>query len=335
MANRYWVGGTAAWDGTAGTKWALTSGGAGGQAIPTSADDVFLDASSGANTVTISTGNTGAKSLTCTGFTGTLAGSANITVSGSVTLASTMTHTYSGILTINATGTLTTAGKTCAGVSLSAAGGTITLGDAFTTSLNFLITTGTVNTNNFNVTAVGIGSAYSSARTFALGSSLITLTGTAGANIGATNLTVTGTATIKFTNASSKNFDSNYAFTNITIDQGGAGAIVFVGSNTFNDITNSYSATGATTLTFTSGTTTTLSQFTATGAVGKVLTLGASTTSQAILRKSSTWYMGANSTDGGNNTGLTFTAGGGIDYLSVSYINGAGIASTGNFLMFF
>ena len=44
MADRYWVGGTAAWDGTAGTKWALTSGGAGGQAIPTSADDVFFDA---------------------------------------------------------------------------------------------------------------------------------------------------------------------------------------------------------------------------------------------------------------------------------------------------
>jgi hypothetical protein len=26
-ASRYWVGGTANWDGTAGTKWALTSGG--------------------------------------------------------------------------------------------------------------------------------------------------------------------------------------------------------------------------------------------------------------------------------------------------------------------
>ena len=27
---RYWVGGTADWDGTAGTKWAYTSGGVGG-----------------------------------------------------------------------------------------------------------------------------------------------------------------------------------------------------------------------------------------------------------------------------------------------------------------
>ena len=43
MAAKYWVGGTANWDATAGTKWALTSGGAGGQAVPTSADDVFID----------------------------------------------------------------------------------------------------------------------------------------------------------------------------------------------------------------------------------------------------------------------------------------------------
>jgi hypothetical protein len=43
MANRYWVGGTATWDNTAGTKWATTSGGAGGSTAPTAADDVFFD----------------------------------------------------------------------------------------------------------------------------------------------------------------------------------------------------------------------------------------------------------------------------------------------------
>ena len=47
MAARYWVGGTANWDNTAGTKWALTSGGAGGQAVPTAADDVYIDSGSG------------------------------------------------------------------------------------------------------------------------------------------------------------------------------------------------------------------------------------------------------------------------------------------------
>jgi hypothetical protein len=48
--------------------------------------------------------------------------------------------------------------------------------------------------------------------------------------------------------------------------------------------------------------------------------------------------MGANSTDNGNNTGLTFTAGGGIDYLSVNYINGVSTAvynGNSNFMVFF
>lgn len=71
MAARYWVGGTANWDGTAGTKWAATSGGAGGESVPTAADDVYLDANSGAVTVTIAA-TAPCRSLNCTGFTGTL-----------------------------------------------------------------------------------------------------------------------------------------------------------------------------------------------------------------------------------------------------------------------
>ena len=51
-ANRYWVGGTATWDGTAGTKWSTTSGGAGDSAVPTNADDVYFDSASGPVTVT-------------------------------------------------------------------------------------------------------------------------------------------------------------------------------------------------------------------------------------------------------------------------------------------
>jgi hypothetical protein len=43
MAARYWVGGTDNWNGTAGNKWATTSGGAGGAAVPVAADDVFID----------------------------------------------------------------------------------------------------------------------------------------------------------------------------------------------------------------------------------------------------------------------------------------------------
>ena len=70
MADRYWVGGTATWDATAGTKWAATSGGAGGETVPTTADDVYFDANSGAVTVTTSS-NVNARNLDFTGFTGT------------------------------------------------------------------------------------------------------------------------------------------------------------------------------------------------------------------------------------------------------------------------
>jgi len=55
MANRYWVGGTDTWNATAGSKWSTTSGGAGGSAVPTAADDVYIDANAGGN-VTFATG---------------------------------------------------------------------------------------------------------------------------------------------------------------------------------------------------------------------------------------------------------------------------------------
>jgi hypothetical protein len=98
MANRYWVGGTATWDGTAGSKWALTSGGTGGQAVPTTADTVFFNASSGSNTVTIGTGAV-CSTLTMTGFTGTLAfGTNTISTAGTGTV-------YVGATTFSVTGT--------------------------------------------------------------------------------------------------------------------------------------------------------------------------------------------------------------------------------------
>ncbi len=112
MGNRFWVGGTDTWDGNAYNHWSLTSGGAGGEAVPTNADDVFLDAASGAVTVTVGS-SVACKSLTCTGFTGTLTGTdKTITVSGNITLVAGMT--LSGTLTLKtaSTSSVTTAGKT-------------------------------------------------------------------------------------------------------------------------------------------------------------------------------------------------------------------------------
>ena len=71
MASRYWVGGSDTWDATAGTKWATTSGGAGGASAPGTSDAVFLDAASGAVTVTLGA-DVSISSVDQTGFTGTL-----------------------------------------------------------------------------------------------------------------------------------------------------------------------------------------------------------------------------------------------------------------------
>lgn len=246
MANRYWVGGTASWDGTAGTKWALTSGGAGGQAVPTSADDVFFDANSGANTITIATGNTGCKSLTCTGFTGTLTDSATLTISGGFTLAAGMTFTCTNRWTIAGTGTLTSAGKTLPPLSINGTGITVTQGDAFaftgtpaTNAYCLTVFAGTYTTNNFNITWTGSSSSNagggisvsgSSARTLTLGSSTITFTMQSSNNIDFFNATTTTNLTFN-ANTSTITCVNNSGSVNVT----NAG---FIGGGlTFNNVT--------------------------------------------------------------------------------------------------
>jgi hypothetical protein len=200
MADRYWVGGTDSWDGTAGSKWAATSGGAGGESVPTTADDVFFDANS-SGTVTIAAGNTGAKSINCTGFTGGIAGSANITVAGSITLDAGQTYTHTGAVIITGTGTLATAGKTFSGVTVNGSGITVTLGDALNTGpRNLILTEGTFDTANFNVTTDAFTTFGSSTRVVSLGSSNVIVTGTGGCNFTGTNITVNaGTSTIQGT----------------------------------------------------------------------------------------------------------------------------------------
>ena len=335
MANRYWVGGTASWDGTAGSKWALTSGGAGGQAEPTAADDVFFDAASGAVTVTTATSAAFCQNLTTTGFTGTLAGAIGIRINGSLTLNAGMTFTNTGTLSFTAVSgslTITTAGKTVGGVStapFASSTATWTLQDALTSSAQITVGYGTFATNNFNVTANNLSSTSTNTRAISLGSSTMTLIGSAStfnASI-STNLTVTGTGTISLTSASAKTFAGGGISTYPTINQGGAGALTITGSNGFANITNTYSATGATSILFTVGTTNSFTNWNASGSAGKLLTINTPTAAVHTLSKASgtvsadylsitnstatggaSWYAGANSTNVSGNTGWIFTA---------------------------
>jgi fibronectin-binding autotransporter adhesin len=240
MADRYWVGGTAAWDGTAGTKWATTSGGAGGASVPTSADDVFFTNLS-TGTCTISTGNTGALSINCTGFTGTLAGSAAITVSGSITLVAGMGFTYTGITTINGSGTITSAGKTFPRLVISGSGIVVDQGDALDTSGQQLnLVQGTYNTNNFNLTCLYLQSSGASTRTLNLGSSNVTTTFSFLSLFDGSNFTFNaGTSTITNTATTTSGISNtgSYTFYNVSFTGTGAGTTTIAGNNTFNNLT--------------------------------------------------------------------------------------------------
>jgi hypothetical protein len=78
MASRFWVGGTGTWDSSDTTHWAATSGGAGGQSVPGSADTVTFDANSGGGTVTLNFGGTiTIQSMTTGAFAGTWDNSVN------------------------------------------------------------------------------------------------------------------------------------------------------------------------------------------------------------------------------------------------------------------
>lgn len=125
-ANRYVVAAGGNSNSTA--TWSATSGGAGGESVPTNADDVFLDSASGQLTINAAFF---CKSFNCTGYTNTLTHSAVATVSGDITLVSGMTYNPISSFAINANSTLISAGKLLSSLYLGV--GTITLGD----DLNF------------------------------------------------------------------------------------------------------------------------------------------------------------------------------------------------------
>lgn len=239
MPDRYWVGGTASWDGTPGTKWATTSGGTGGAPIPGPNDDVFFDAAS-TGTVTIAAINNGAKSVNCTGFTGTITGTGGLTVSGSITLSAGMTYTHTGTITINATATLTTAGKAFSALTIDGAGITVTLGDALNMATRaFILTQGTFTTNNFTLTCGNFTTNNTNTRTINLGSSTLNISNFQAAdstnltfNAGASQINLSGALLNVGGSAGSGATFNNVSFTATTV-----GARNISGAHTFNNLT--------------------------------------------------------------------------------------------------
>jgi hypothetical protein len=234
---------------------------------------------------------------------------------------------------------------------IDAGSGSVTLQDALSTSITstsaILLTSGTFDANGYNVTLSSTGNAGISisgtlTRTLAIGSGTWTIAGISPWNAATTtNLTVTGTGTISLTSASAKTFTGgSFSYSGITLNQGGAGDLTITGSNTFGDITNTVQPAS---VLFTAGTTSTFSNFSLSGTAGNLITVGSVTAASHTLSKASgtvsrdflsisrstatggaLWYAGANSTNGGNNTGWIFTA-----------PPGGGYVAGGQFMAFF
>jgi hypothetical protein len=300
-ANKYWnlaVGGN--WSDTG---WALSSGASPAvNNFPLAQDTCVFEATglnSGASITLDETYNIGTidmsarttNTMTFSTPVGTFAVYGNWINGTGTTLSGTNTIIFAG----RGTQTITSAGQTFTHlIRVENPGGTVTLQDALTASQStsdlLNITSGTFDASSFNVTLSGatsaVNSSNSNVRTIAIGSGTWSIAGSGNAwNTGtSTNLTVTGTGTISLTSASAKTFaGGGIAYTDITLNQGGAGTLTITGNNTFKDITNTYKATGATTISL--GTTTQrVSQWTAAGEAGRVLTVqGTSASSPGTL----------------------------------------------------
>jgi hypothetical protein len=261
----YWVGGTGNWSST--TKWATSSGGASGAAIPTSLDAVNFDTLSNATayTATIDAGVTLARcaSFTMAGpLTGnvTFAGTVGIAFHGNVSFAATgITRTYTGTMNWAGNGsyTFTTNGLVLASAcTVIGIGSTWALGSALnigSSALTFTYGTFSTSASNYSVTTGSLQSINPTVRTITLNASTVTLTGNILFNT-ATNLTFNaGTSTIQLSSSAITLNGSSQTFYNVSFTSVAATSISITGANIFNNLTFAGQTTlGINTVTFSS-----------------------------------------------------------------------------------
>jgi hypothetical protein len=344
--------------------WSTTSGGGADTVKPTAADDVRLDAASGA----VSIDAAGAcRSLDCLGYTNTLsyAGSFNIAIGdatagtgnialrlvAAMTFAPSAAQTLSFISTSTTQQTVTTAGKACGAMTFNGLGGSWILTDNLTltgASLGTLnVTQGTFDTASKALAIAQLSSSGTSARTLVLGQSAITATATGANSLSSTNATgltvaantavitlsgATGSVisagtdwgglTVVFATSASARTFAGGGCTNISMTYvvaGSVGSMTVTGANRFNTIRFS-DITNARTLALPTANGITVTNFIVNGTSGKLMTVTGDVTkingvvscdflsiSSSDATGGAKFFAGANSTDGGSNTGWVFT----------------------------
>lgn len=216
--------------------------------------------------------------------------------------------------------------------------GTWNLGAAFRTSNQIYLTSGTLTTNNYNVTCLGFISSNTNTRALNMGSSTFSLpintnSTPAGWDLGtSTNMTLdAGTSTIYTSLSYNSSFNGGGLTYNI-FSIASNNILTINGSNTFAVLKRNILSNNSFTINFEAGTTTTVDDFqikgTTTGPTNYLITLNSTVpgstftlTSPAetisvdyldikdsVATGGATWYAGNNSIDSGNNTGWLFEA---------------------------
>jgi len=269
-----------------------------------------------------------------TGFAGTFAGTGLWTIGGNFTMTAGVTCTSTSALSFNATSgtkTITTTGNTLANAfSFGGVGGTWQLVDALITTGTATLTNGTFDTNSLAVTSLSLVSTTAATRVLTMTNTTWTVTGTG--NVwdftSSANITINASnSTIRITNATAteKTFASgNKTFNDVVYAPGASTATLnFTGNGIVREIQDT--GTAAHSIIYAAGSNFTFVRFRVYGSSGKLVTVGSTTASThtltcahgpiicdfmsfsySVATGGAVFFAGAQSTDGGNNTGWKF-----------------------------
>lgn len=249
----YWVGGTGNWGDTA--RWSLSSGGTGGEAVPTSLDNVIFDAASSASAYTI-TINVNAR---CNEMTlgapasgaASLSGSSSLILHGTSTMdASTITTGYNARLRLSGSTTgktftpnpTTWGGSGVGAFAVEGYGAEWTIVGTLQGSTNDSLeaVAGTLNLGSATIALPELLAPGSRQRAINFGSSTVTVDALNFGNSETTaaNLTTTpGTATLLWGALISIFYGNGKSFPATTYNRSSTGTAEFYGANTFASLT--------------------------------------------------------------------------------------------------
>lgn len=170
------------------------------------------------------------------------------------------------------------------------------------------------------------------------GSGTLEITGSIGMLSGTYyGVNVPGSGKVSFTNSGGPLFGhTSAAWPIVEIASTATSGLVFTGGGTATIKDLRVLTTTAIGISFNANPSITFNSFTPSGTAGNLISFYG----PATLTKGSTWYVGANSVNVSGNTGLVFTAGGGVDYLRFQDITAVVVIppappATANFLVFF